>query len=251
MNEKILLDFQSDLQNHPVYNQLTNLTNLKIFMSHHVFAVWDFMSLIKRLQKEITCVETPWRPSRFPKEIVRMINEIVLGEESDEDGLGGYLDHFSLYLKAMEELSISTKPIRTLINTLDLNIIPNSIRPFVNFNLNMSQHGALPNVAAVFFYGREDIIPRMFKNIVAIIDENKIKAPSLTYYLKRHIELDGDHHSIMAKKCLDILCENNPTKISEAISSGIAALQLRKELWNSVLREINLNLKREVTHSQF
>ena len=95
---------QSELTNHAVYKTLNNLESIRHFMSYHVFAVWDFMSLLKSLQIRLTCVELPWRPSQYPSEMVRLINQIVTGEESDLHLDGNPTSHFDLYLKGMEEI---------------------------------------------------------------------------------------------------------------------------------------------------
>ena len=112
-------------------------------MRYHVFAVWDFMSLLKSLQKEITCVSPPWKPSKYPAEMVRLINQIVLGEESDLDQSGNAISHFELYLKGMEEVGASTAEIRDFISTMDLNRIPDGARDFVKHNLQLAQTGPL------------------------------------------------------------------------------------------------------------
>ena len=77
---------------HRVYQTLDSIDDVAIFMQSHVFAVWDFMSLLKVLQQRLTCVNVPWVPSG-PTESRRLINEIVLVEESDELG-DGYISHF-------------------------------------------------------------------------------------------------------------------------------------------------------------
>jgi hypothetical protein len=71
---------------HPVFRRLTSVTALRIFMEHHVYAVWDFMSLLKALQRAVTCIELPWVPCGDPA-ARRFINEIVLDEESDQVSL--------------------------------------------------------------------------------------------------------------------------------------------------------------------
>ena len=90
------------LLNNGLYHRLQTMADLRQFMEHHVFAVWDFMSLLKGLQRELTCVEVPWVPTANP-DTRRLINEIVLEEETDLDPQGQPTSHFELYMRAMEE----------------------------------------------------------------------------------------------------------------------------------------------------
>ena len=117
MNHSDLDSHHRALANHSMYNKILTISDLKIMMETHIFAVWDFMSLLKRLQREITCVELPWRPSPYPKNLVRLINEIVLGEESDLDQNGEAIDHFTLYLRAMDEVGARTSVFKNLFLT--------------------------------------------------------------------------------------------------------------------------------------
>ena len=47
---------------HPVYAQISDINGLRKFSTFHVYAVWDFMSLLKSLQMGLTCVSLPWLP---------------------------------------------------------------------------------------------------------------------------------------------------------------------------------------------
>ena len=67
---------RSKLKSHPLYNSIKTEKQLHVFMENHVFAVWDFMSVLKSLQTELTCIEIPWRPKNNGK-LSRLINEIV------------------------------------------------------------------------------------------------------------------------------------------------------------------------------
>jgi hypothetical protein len=104
-----------ELANHQIYTSLQAVEDIRIFMEHHVFAVWDFMSLLKSLQRQLTCVEVPWLPKGSPR-VRRFINEIVLGEESDD--VNGTLAHFELYRAAMTAAGANTGPIDAFLRAL-------------------------------------------------------------------------------------------------------------------------------------
>lgn len=243
-----LESIKNKLLSHPIYKEITTPERVKIFMKHHVFAVWDFMSLLKRLQRSVTCVEVPWFPYEKPL-FSRLINEIVVAEESDVDGRGGFTSHFSLYLEAMDECGADSELFKSfeksLKNGLDYqtalaeNItIRSSIRDFVSFNLDLATNGELFEVAAVFFYGREGLIPEMFKPLVDSLIETGNASDRLVFYLNRHIEVDEDHHGPLAEKLFLELCENDPEKISRANLIGQKCLETRMKLWDGVLAEI-------------
>src|SRR6266571_8150832 len=99
---------RAQLLDHPVYAEVASVADLRRFMEDHVFAVWDFMSLLKRLQQDMTCIKVPWFPADNAK-AARLINDIVIGEETDVDPDGSYVSHLALYLRAMAEIGASTR----------------------------------------------------------------------------------------------------------------------------------------------
>lgn len=247
-NDSQLESLRQQLVNHKLYQLLDSPKAICIFMQHHVWCVWDFQSLLKALQIKLTCMEIPWIPSPDPL-TRRLINEIVLGEESDADGIGGYLSHFELYLKAMKEIHADTKAIDDFIillragtpfedALLKANAPPCSI-PFVMQTVKLAQSGALHSIAAAFTLGREDLLPDLFLKILdKTADEFNVSYSILTYYLNRHIELDGDEHGPMAISMLDKACGGNKTKEEEALQCARNSLQARLDLWDAICKEI-------------
>jgi len=227
------------LSHHPLFSKLKTIEQLRLFMESHVYAVWDFMSLLKSLQREISCVDVPWRPSSYSKSSVRFINEIVLGEESDLDIDGQAIDHFSMYLEAMDEVGANTNPIREFIATLDLDLLPSHVKPFVSYNLELAVHAPVHQVAGAFFFGREDLIPSMFSGIIQELESAKLPCSRLNYYLKRHIDLDGDEHGPLAMSLLSELTHNDQKLLDESFEVGVESLRRRNDLWDSIALIIN------------
>jgi len=240
-----IAELRQQLVNHPVYKKINSTNDLRIFMQHHIFAVWDFMSLLKALQNNLTCVKSPWLPvgsaaTRF------LINEIVVGEESDVDQNGNHISHFELYLNAMQQAGAVTAAINRLIeyikngvsitealNQLD---IDESIKNFVRYTFKVIEENKPHVQAAVFTFGREDLIPDMFIAMVKDINTNTSnKAAIFQYYLERHIEVDGDHHSHLAIAMTENLIANDEFKKIEALEAVKQGLIERIGLWDGVM----------------
>lgn len=232
---------------HPLYNALQSPADVKLFMEHHIFAVWDFMSLLKALQRELTCVTLPWVPKGAPNTRY-LINEIVAGEESDVDEDGNRCSHFELYLRAMEQAGANTAPMLNILEAISAgkkieqilvdSELPVSIKGFLDFTFNVIASGKPHVMAAVFTFGREDLIPDMFHELVKDLNHKFPGTLSIfTYYLERHIEVDGGHHGQLALEMVKELCGDDQSKWAEATAASVAALEWRAKLWSGVLAE--------------
>jgi hypothetical protein len=239
------------LLGHPLYGMIDSLTNLCIFMEYHVFAVWDFMSLLKSLQRSQTSVEIPWCPRPNPT-TTRFINEIVLCEESDEDGAGGYTSHFDLYRSAMKECGASTAKIDDLVEQVGKGVdisqalvscrADASVAEFVKSTWWFIKSDRPHRVAAAFTLGREDVLPGIFRScVVSLGSQLETGLPKLRYYLERHIELDEDRHAPMAIKVMHELCGNDRKRWEEASEAVQKALRARIALWDGIVSAIRQN----------
>lgn len=250
--EEELAPFRNQLVTHPLYRQIDRLESIQLLMEAHVFAVWDFMSLVKKLQQDLTCTALPWTPSAYP-EAGRLINEIVWSEETDINRHGQVQSHFEMYRDAMQNIGASTEKIDAFIDLIRSGVsltealnrveVPAYVQNFLNFTFEIIQTNKTHLVAAVFTFGREDLIPDMFIEMVKTIQsEQSSELLDLVYYLERHIELDGDEHGPLAIQMIEKLCENDPSKIDEAIEAGCKALQMRIQLWDGVHSTIEKQL---------
>ena len=247
--EEELAPYRKKLKEHELYSSIKSIENIQTFTEYHVFAVWDFMSLLKKLQLQLTCVSIPWKPKGF-KKASRLINEIVWGEESDLDHNGNSMSHYEMYLNSMALIKSDSSKIKSLINNWDINLtaeknienenLPFFIKNFLKFTFKIISLDKPHITSAVFTFGREDLIPDMFINIVKTLNENnETKIGDLLYYLERHIEMDGDEHGPMALQMISELCKDDDEKWKEATAMSKKALEMRIKLWDYI--ESNLN----------
>ncbi|SCZ13911.1 MULTISPECIES: DUF3050 domain-containing protein [unclassified Pseudomonas] len=232
-----------ELGQHPVFSEITSIDLLRRFMESHVFAVWDFMSLTKRLQRELTCVHLPWLPPADPH-AARLINEIVLGEESDDRPGAGYCSHFELYLDAMREIGADTRAIEQFITLQQEGVSPETaldsveVEPaaarFVRQTLHTALHAPAHSVAAAFVHGRESVIPQMFQRMLDAWGIGLDQAPTFRYYLQRHIEVDSEDHGPAAEKLLARLIDGDPQRETEVLAAALAAVHSRAALWDGL-----------------
>ncbi len=236
------------LMSHPLYDELRDEESLRIFMRSHVFCVWDFQCLLKALQRLVTCVEVPWLPTADP-EARRLVNEIVLDEESDEAPGGGHLSHFELYLQAMEECGAGEEQCRVFLGdlrdgrrlreALARPALPPGVAAFVATTMAIAESGHVHRIAAAFAYGREEIIPAMFQRLVNQLAETVPERWStFSFYLNRHIEHDAETHGPMARALVSRLCGNEESLWRDAEEAARQSLAARIRLWDDILSSV-------------
>ncbi|HUW50098.1 MAG TPA: DUF3050 domain-containing protein [Sulfuricella sp.] len=247
LNLSYLAPLRARLNSHPVYGSLRNIADLRCFMEHHVFSVWDFMSLAKSLQGTLAPTTVPWRPVGDPA-VRRFINEITLEEESDlglpdSEGRETYASHYELYCLAMSEIGADPGKPKAFVDltgkegiavALRQGEAPAPAREFMSTTFGFIASAKPHVVAAAFALGREHIIPQMFRAFLAGMDISAVEAPAFHYYLERHIHLDEDSHGPLSLRMLEELCGGDPQRIKEAETAACQAVEARIRFWDGV-----------------
>jgi len=240
--EEQISEARDKVVGHPMYAALDRIEAIRTFQEHHAFAVWDFMSLLKSLQRNLTCVELPWVPSG-PVGSRRLINDIVLVEESDERD-GSFISHFELYLEGMTQAGADTSVIEGFISriragqpvleALDEACVPGPAAEFVRLTWGLIESSPVHVQAAAFAFGREDLIPDMFQQVVGV-NERIGSLDTFVDYLARHIQVDSEEHTPMAMQMVTDLCGDDHAKWAECAETIKFALAARARLWDGIL----------------
>ncbi|MFT5288267.1 MAG: hypothetical protein ACI8QC_002191 [Planctomycetota bacterium] len=239
----LIQDATKRLTTHALYEEITSVDQLRIFLEHHVICVLDFMTLLKRLQHELTCTTSPWLPVQ-DEVSARLINEIVLDEECDETFGTHPSSHYRWYLAAMEEVGANTAPIREFESYLRLGMepsaalqvstLPSAAKAFAQTTFELAE-GPVHVVVSSFVWGREDIMPLMFEPLVRKFSETGIPCDLLLRYLKRHIAIDSEEHGPAARRLLERLLGQDVELRTQAYGAAEKALRAREELWDAVV----------------
>ena len=243
-------NLRAALLDHPLYGDVASIADPRQFMEDHVFAVWDFMSLLKRLQQDMTCTRVPWFPADDAR-AARLINDIVIGEETDVDPDGSYVSHLDLYLRAMGDVGASTSQFDAFRSLVQVGIpvevalarigVPLYVQAFVAHTMALANSGTTEEVLAAFFYGREDIIPEMFSRLLQTLYDarhNDDRLRHFIYYIDRHIELDGDSHGPKGRELLEGVVANSPHVAEQVVRAACNSIKARIDLWNGTLSKL-------------
>lgn len=245
LNDAFVESLRVKLEAHPIYAAIQTLDDLRVFMQHHVYSVWDFMSLIKYLQHQVAPARWPWTPGKDAS-VQRFINELVLEEETDValPGQEGHTSHFLLYLAAMREIGAnSDTPVRFveiageqgIAAALASGLAPAPSAAFTRATFGFIDSGKPHAVAAALALGREHVIPSMFRAFLSRMAVSEAQAPSFHYYLNRHVHLDEDFHAPLSLRLLAALVGDDPSKWREAEAAAEAAVDARMTFWDGVL----------------
>ena len=257
-------DARERLVRHRIYKLVNSAARLRRFMESHVFAVWDFQSLLKAMQQRLTCTSVPWLPTP-DAEARRLVNEIVLDEESDELPEGGSASHFELYLDGMRRAGADTGPIERMLDMLTeahrsqasrsaapprrpaAEIVdeamrhagaPDAARTFVGRSFAVIDDGATHAIVAAFTYGREDVIPEMFRGLVSSLASRDPAWERFHWYLERHIEADDEKHGPICRRIVARLCGDDPAKWAEASAAARTAIEARIAFWDTIAADL-------------
>ncbi len=241
---------KASLHTHPVYSAVRTVEDLRFFMERHVACVWDFMSLLKSLQRSLTCVEVPWRPAGDP-EAARLVNEIVLAEESDtlpDAGRPRAASHFEWYLEAMDEVGCDTRPVHAPLRsihagaaaeaTLGSSGLPGEAIAFSRTTFELLAR-PIHARAAVFLHAREDVIPQMFLPLVRSLERSGLRCRLFLRYLERHVSVDSGDHGPRSSELFVRLCAGDPERRRDGESAATEALLARELLWDAIVQGIS------------
>jgi hypothetical protein len=239
-------DARDRLVDHRLYARVNSPERLRRFMEMHVYAVWDFQSLLKAMQQRLTCTSIPWLPTP-DREARRLVNEIVLDEESDELPEGGSASHFELYLESMQAAGADTKPIERLLDLLRAGTplpqalagagVPTAAADFVKRSFAVIESGSTHRIVAAFTYGREDVIPDMFRHlVVSLAEQDEATWGRFRYYLERHIAHDDEKHAPVCRRIVASLCGEDATKWAEASQTARECIEARIAFWDAIAK---------------
>jgi hypothetical protein len=109
------------------------------------------------------------------------------------------------------------------------------VSDFVANTVRVVQGGEVHRIAAAFTYGRENVIPVMFEQLVRRLAAQRHDHWSVFLcYLARHIEHDGDRHGPMSRSLVQRLCGSDGLLWAEAEETARTCLKARIALWDRI-----------------
>ncbi len=237
------------IAHHKLFGAITSIARLRRFTEIHVYAVWDFICLLKALQRKLTSQHLLWSPPVNPLGCY-LVNTLVAEEESDCIENNHYLSHFELYLEAMRQCGADTSGIRqfiasiypeqSLISLLATNNLPKPAQRFIQDTFEIIEKESHA-IAASLAFAREQITSNMFTRLLNTIESPKDPSCSLhlfKVYLQRHIELDSSQHSQQSQRLVATLCGSDKCKWDEVLEAAWFSLHSRLQLLDGIYYQV-------------
>lgn len=242
--ERELKGLRRKLAKHRLYKSLHKVEDIQEFAEHHVFAVWGSMSLLKVLQQQLTNTKIPWSPVPNPV-LARLINEMVLTEESGINEQGLAQSHFEMYVDAMQEIGADTSQIHQFVQliyagaTVDYAMnqikIDRKISHFIVYIFNIIKTGKTHLIAASLILSRTDIPSKIFLEILTDTEQD---AHKWKYCLTHHAEFNPGQYGTSSLELIAELCGKNKKDWQEVIEVAKHALNQKIILWNRITEMI-------------
>ena len=225
------------LSHHEVYSKVTSRAQISCFMSYHIFAVWNFIKLLKSLQIK-TSIALRSQALECSGETRDLIGKIVFAEESELYPYGQPTEYFAVYLGAISELEVNSNFLWTFLTSKhSLQSLKPGIQELVGYNLTLAETGTIGEIAAAFFCGREPVSYQLFTSIIKILKQDGKECPNLINYTEKLNQENSRQVGTLVLKLLDYFCKDETDKVF-ALQAGLEALNLREQLWNYALAEI-------------
>jgi len=230
------------LASHPLYHSVKTAADIRMYLEHQVWCVWDFMALLKAIQTHFLSSSLNWIP---PVDAMTgyCIYGILLSEETDIDETGGKRSsHFETFLRAMTQAKADRTAIDRFISALregkkiedalTLAKPPTASRKFVNVTLKIAR-GPIHGAVAAFCLSREGIIPDMFTTFLRnlAVKEN---LSIFEWYLRHHVAVDSESHGPQSARLFEHVVGDDAKKLSESLETAREALAARLLFLNKI-----------------
>ncbi len=237
------------IAHHKLFRAITSIARLRRFTEIHVYAVWDFICLLKALQRKLTSQHLFWSPPINPLGCY-LVNSLVAEEESDCIEHNHYLSHFELYLQAMQQCGADIRGIRqfianihpeqSLASLLVSNNLPKPAQGFIQDTFEIIEKESHV-IAASLAFAREQITSTMFTQLLNTFEPPEDSSYSLQLfrlYLQRHIELDSGQHSQQSQRLVATLCGSDKCKWDEVLEAAWFSLNSRLQLLDGIYHQV-------------
>lgn len=230
------------LETHKLYKNVNDEASLRTFVEHHILCVWGYGFLLRNLYQDLVGRVAPLA-SQPQKEAQRLIAEIMIEEEFEEQADGSLLSHLELYLEAMQAVGADMGPTMSLFDMVEAgeswkiglqqSNFPSLAARYARCILSFADR-PLHERAALLFYEGEPFIPDNFLAQLAGLPGTE----GLVEYFERHIEGLKKPGFSASGRLVELFCGDDAQLNDEAEKAAELIMNLRIELWNEISDQI-------------